>query len=238
MMSDAKIVTETDTTPAAKTKKRFKIRWILLALFAALVTWTLIDLYAPRSATMRSFDPDEVARLETAMWRSYYQKERVKLFNELSELLRTQYNLPLIRSNTVAFQASKAAFVFKDGHKREDYEKAMPNLINFYQEIRQVSDINFDVTRAARLELEWWIVHRERKKHAAGDLDKALAELPAELYQMPVEKMMEHARLRAEAMTIRDDRAEAGGVTEADWKKIDDLLHESWRALYKTVNSE
>jgi hypothetical protein len=86
------------------------------------------------------------------------------------------------------------------------------------------------------LELEWWIVHRERKKHAPGDLDKALAELPAELYQVPVEKMMEHARLRAEAMTIRDNHAEAGGVSEADWKKIEALLHESWRALYSTVN--
>jgi hypothetical protein len=237
-MSDAKIITGTETPSVAKTKKRLKIRWVLLAVVVALAIWTLIDLYAPRSAKMRRFDADEVARLETAMWRSYYQKERVKLFNELSELLRTQYNLPLIRSNAVAFQASKAAFVFKDGRKREDYEKALPNLVNFYQEIRKVSDINFDVNRAAQLELEWWIVHRERKNHATGDLDQALAELPAELYQVPVEKMMEHARLRAEAMTIRDDRAEAGGVSEEDWKKIDDLLHESWRTLYRTVNSE
>jgi hypothetical protein len=234
-MSEVKAA-EIDSTTAGKPKKRSKLKWILLAIVAAIAVWTLIDLYAPRTAKMRRFDPDEVARLETAMWRSYYQKERLKLFNEMTELLRTQYNLPLIRSNTVAYQASKAAFVFKDGHKREDYEKALPNLINFYREIRNVSDVNFDVNRAAQLELEWWIVHRERKKHAPGDLDKALAELPAELYQIPIEKMMEHARLRAEAMTIRDDRAEAGGVTEADWKKIEELLHQSWRDLFKAVN--
>ena len=37
---------------------------------------------------MREFDPDEVARLETAMWRSYYEKHRARLFNEMTELLR------------------------------------------------------------------------------------------------------------------------------------------------------
>jgi hypothetical protein len=64
-----------------------------------------------------------------------------------------------------------------------------------------------------------------------------LAELPAEIYQMPVEKMMEHARRRGEAMTIRDQKAEAGGVSEEDWKKIEELLRDSWQSLWKAVNS-
>jgi hypothetical protein len=100
-----------------------------------------------------------------------------------------------------------------------------------------LSDIAFDVERAARLEVEWWIVHRERKKHAPSALTRALADLPAELYQMPVERFMEHARLRAEAMTIRDDTAEAGGVSEEDWAKIGELLRASWRSLWDAVNS-
>jgi hypothetical protein len=233
-MSDVSVETEQDSTK--KIKKRSKGKWILLAILVAGIVWAAIDLYAPRTSKLKSFNPDEVARLETAMWRSYYQKQRLKLFTELTELLRSQYNLPLLRSNTVAYQASKAAFVFKEGRGRADYEKALPNLVNFYSEIHKVSDINFDVNRAAQLELEWWIVHRERKKHAAGDLDKALAVLPAEIYQMPVEEMMEHARFRAEAMTIRDNQAEAGGVSEEDWKKIEELLRASWSSLSKAVN--
>jgi hypothetical protein len=220
-----------------KAKKPSKLKWIFLAIVVVGIVYACLDLFAPRSSKMRNFDADEVARLETAMWRSYYQKERLKLYNQMTELLRTQYNLPLIRSNAVAYQATKAAFVFKDGHKREDYEKALPNLVKFYEAIHKVSDINFDVNRAAQLELEWWIVHRERKRHAAGDLDKALAELPAEVYQVPVEKMMQHARLRAEAMTIRDDKAEAGGVTEEDWKKIGELLRASWQSLSNEVKT-
>jgi hypothetical protein len=209
---------------------------VLSALVALVAAWVLYDLYAPRRTAVRSFDADAVARLETEMWRSYYARERVKLFRQLSELLRTQYNLPLWRSNSVAYQAAQAAFVFKDGRSRADYEKALPNLINFYKSIREVSDVEFDVERAARLELEWWIIHRERRRHAPGDLERALAELPAELYDVPAEKLSEHARLRAEAMKIRDERAEAGGVTAADWRRIDELLHASWRSLRAAVN--
>ena len=221
---------------------RFKSRKsrILLAIgivVAVVGAWVLYDLYSPRRTEMRRFDPDEVARLETAMWRSYYARERAALFRQLSELLRTQYRLPFWRSNAVAFRAARAAFVFKDGKGRADYERALPDLVRFYQSIRDVSDIEFDVERAARLELEWWIIHRERKSHAPEDLTRALAELAAELYRVPAEKLMEHAQLRAEAMKIRDDRAEQGGVTEEDWKKLDELLHRSGQSLHRAVNS-
>jgi len=185
---------------------------------------------------MRGFDPNEVARLETAMWRSYYDKQQLQLYNQMTELLRSQYNLPFIRSNTVAYQAARAAFVFKGGHNRQEYERALPYLVSFYASVRKVSDIPFDVDRAAHLELEWWIVHREREKHLSGDLADALAALSSELYQMPAERFTEHARLRAEAMTIRDTNADKGGVSEGDWARIDKLLHASWRSLFDVVN--
>jgi hypothetical protein len=231
---------ETVTTKEGTIKqkpKRVRKRWVALAIFVVIFAWVAYDLYGPRSTSMRSFDPDEVARLETAMWRSYYARERVKLFTELSELLRTQYKMPYVRSNAVAYSAAKAAFVFKDGRSRDDYEKALPDLRSFYAEIRRVSDISFDVDRASQLELEWWIIHRERKTRKPGELDRALADLPAELYGVPAERLMEHASLRAQAMTIRDDKAEAGGVTEEDWAKIDELLHASWQSLWRAVNS-
>lgn len=205
-------------------------------LVAAVVAYALVDLYGPRQTNIRQFDPDEVARLDTAMWRSYYGRERLRLFLELGEVLRSQYRLPFVRSNAVAVKAAKAAFVFKDGKSRADYEKALPDLSAFYREIRAVSTTPFDVERAASLELEWWIIHRERDRHDPNDLVVALAELAGEIYQQPAADFMEHARLRAEAMTIRDTKAAAGGVTEEDWARIDLLLHESWRSLHAVVN--
>jgi hypothetical protein len=223
------------TTPG-RTRKGRRFLFIIAALVVAVAAWVVYDLYAPRRTSLRDFDPDEVARLETDMWRSYYSRERVRLFTQMSELLRTQYRLPLWRSNAVAYRAAKAAFVFKDGRSRADYERALPDLFSYYKSIREVSDTDFDPERAARLELEWWIIHRERATHAPADLDRALASLASEIYRVPADKLMEHARLRAEAMTIRDSKAEHGGVTEEDWKHIDELLHDSWRSLHTAVN--
>lgn len=243
-MSSTKIRTPEQATNAATdatvrgkpARRRIKKRWVVSGILALVIVYALFDLYGPRTAKLRRFDPNEVARLETSMWKSYYNRERFKLYRELTELLRTQYNLPFIRSNAVAYQASQAAFAFKDGHNRAEYERALPYLVNFYTAIRKISDVEFEVDRAARLELEWWIIHRERDHHAPGDLDRALAALPAEIYHIPAERLMEHGRLRAEAMTIRDNKAASGGVTDADWAKIDQLLHAAWQSLYNAVN--
>jgi hypothetical protein len=219
-----------------KRLRKILIRIIALVL-ALLICGVLYDLYFPRTARMREFDPDEVARLETAMWRSYYEQERVQLFKQLAELLRTQYHIPLVRSNSTAYYAANAAFTFKQGKGRPDYEKALPDLVKFYGAIRKMSDIPFDVERVARLELEWWIIHRERARHPPGDLARALAELQAEIYRVPVDRLMDHGRLRAEAMTIRDTKADTGGVTEADWTQINELLQQSWRSLATAMKS-
>jgi hypothetical protein len=215
-------------------RRTLKIGAVILVLLGGAV---LYDLYFPRTTHLREFDADEVARLETAMWRSYYEKQRLRLFNQLSETLRTQYHMPLVRSNQVAYYAANAAFTFKQGRSRSDYEKALPDLVKFYGAIRKMSDIPFDVDRVSRCELEWWIIHRERGRHPPGDLPKALAELQAEIYQVPVDRLMEHGQLRAEAMTIRDTKAESGGVTEEDWAKINELLRQSWRSLEKAVKT-
>jgi hypothetical protein len=229
---------ETSSTEKAKPKmrRRKKILLVIVALLVLLLGWIGFDLFIPRKTKMREFDANEVARLETGMWRSYYDRKRLGLFLELGQALRTQYKMPFWKSNYAAFQAAKAAFVFKDGKARADYEKALPNLVKFYQSVRSMSDIDFDVESAARLELEWWIIHREREKQPAGSLERSLADLQSELYRVPPDALKEHAKYRAEAMKIRDTKAEAGGVTEEDWKKIDELLRLSWQSLHKAVN--
>src|ERR1700731_3391294 len=108
----------------------------LALILALIVCAVLYDLYYPRTTRMREFDPDEVARLETAMWRSYYEKQRLQLFNKLAELLRSQYGMSQLKSNQVAYYGANAAFVFKQGHQRVDYEKALPDFLKFYGAIR------------------------------------------------------------------------------------------------------
>jgi len=144
--------------------------------------------------------------------------------------------LPYLRSHLLAYDAAKAAFVFKRGHDRADYEKALPNLASYYAAIRKVSATPFDVAREAQLELEWWIVHRQRAQHQPGDLEQALAEAAAEFYQIPAQNLMEYGRLRTEAMNLRDTKAVSGGVSEEDWARIEELLRGSWQSLWQAVH--
>jgi hypothetical protein len=218
-------------------RRKSQVFIVIVLILGGTAAWAAVDLWGPRSTSLRQFDPDGVARLETEMWRSYYDKQRLRLFNELAVLLRHQYHMPLLRSYVGAFHAAKAAFIFKDGAKRTDYERALPDLVDYYSAIRRISDKPFDVRRTATLELEWWIVHRQRALHQTGDLDAALAELAAEIYRMPADHFREHAKYRAEAMILRDELADQTGMTEADWEKIHQLLVHSWRSLYRAVNT-
>ena len=219
--------------------KRLVIRFLAVVIVGAVLVsaWIAVDIYTPHKVNIRDFNADEVARLDTAMWRSYYSRQRLQLYRELTELLGKQYKLNFWRRQAMAFRAAKAAFVFKDGKNRADYEKALPDLEKFYADIREVSSTDFDADQAAKLELEWWIVHRDRKNYNPGDLSKALAETAAAVYNIAPERFKGHADLRAAAMEIRDTKAEQGGVTEEDWAHIDDLLHRSWRSLHAAVNT-
>jgi hypothetical protein len=210
-------------------------RWVLAGVVLAGAGWAAGRVArGPARVDIRAFDPDEVARLETAMWRSYYDRRRLPLFGQLVALLRGQFRLAPARSLALALLATRAAAVFQVGRDQADYQRALPDLERYYAAILAVSDTPFDAGRAARLELDWWIVHREVAEQARGpaELERALAGLAAELYQVPAERLGVHAERRAEAMTIRDRRAqEPGGVAEADWDRIQSLLRLAWRAL-------
>lgn len=219
------------TLPAQGRASRRAALW-MLALF---LVYASVDLFWPLQRNLRRFDPIEMGRLETAMWRSYYDRKPAKLFFELAEMLRAQYQFPWIRSYLGAFYAAKAAFVFKDGKQRGDYELALPTLESYFGAIRRTGNINFDVKQAAKLELEWWIVHRERDHYSKELLDRACAEAAAAVYQIPPDSTLEHGRLRADAMVIRDDQAAAGGVREQDWAQIDSLLQACYQSLRRAI---
>jgi hypothetical protein len=211
---------------------------VLAVVAAGGAGWAAAELARPRRTDIRVFDPDEVARLETAMWRSYYDRRRLPLFGQLVSLLQGQFHLQPLRAVAMAGLAARAAAVFQVGSSHDDYRRALPYLERYYAGIRTVSEVPFDPRRAAALELEWWIVHREVEDHPPGDLEHALAELAAELYQVPAERLWTHAARRAEAMTIRDrtSRREVG-VLDDDWDRIEAVLWVAWKALADEVRT-
>jgi hypothetical protein len=214
------------------------ISWgrVILVILAALVLYAGVDLFWPFHRDLRQFDPRVTAALETQMWRSYYDNESAQLFFEISQLLRTQFHFPFLRSYRTAYFAARAASIFKEGTNRRDYVKALPALNSFFGAIRGIGNISFNVQRVAKLELEWWIVHRERNDYPPGALQQACAEEAAALYRVSPDSTKEHGRLRAAAMIIRDARAASGEITDKDWMLIESLLEGSYESLQKVVS--
>ena len=209
------------------------VRRVLPGIFLLLIGWITVDLNLRPKHSLREFDPIEVARLDAEMWRSYYERKPLKLFSQLAQLMRSQYGAPFWQSWLLAGYAGRAAFVFKDGHSRTDYARALPHLRNFYTGINRLTDNGFDVEKVANMELEWWIIRREQGNYVSADWERILADEAAGFYHLPDQRFAAHARLRVRAMLLRDSLGHE--ITEHDWQRIQVLLEESWLSLYNNV---
>src|SRR5882724_8894262 len=120
-------------------------------------------LYAgwPRKPDLRAFDPAALARLETAMWRDYYDKNYPALFFHLYAVSRTQFDFAPLDSFRIALAAAEAARAFQPTRSREAANAALPALVTYYRLLAPAAPVAFDVQRAAGLELDWWQARRE-----------------------------------------------------------------------------
>jgi hypothetical protein len=117
--------------------KRGKILLIPGLAISLLALWIAVDLQRPTRRDLRVFHAPKVARLETEMWRSYYDHRRVDLFFQLADLMSQQYGMPFWRARLAAFYAAKAAVVFQRGKQRTDYLQALPDLERYYRLVAQ-----------------------------------------------------------------------------------------------------
>ncbi|QQN61329.1 hypothetical protein JIR23_16810 [Bradyrhizobium diazoefficiens] len=208
------------------------VRKIILGIAAAAA---LAAAYAviPRQADLRAFDPAEMARLETAMWRDYYDKRYAALFYHLYASTRTQFGSSPLRSLHIALSAAEAAKTFQPTRSRREADAARPALLAYHRDFAPAAPAGFDVEEAARLELDWWQARRE----AAGPQDYGLtiARLAALTYGGSADDpgIRQFGIARAEAMAFRDARGET--MTDADWTRIESRLAEAYRSLKASV---
>lgn len=228
-------------SPMIATRPNTRRKWLrpsglALIIAVALPAWIALDMVMPRRSDFRQFDPAATGRLDAEMWRSYYERKPAKLFWQLAHSLRVQFNAGFWQSFPIAYRAAKAAFTFKDGRTRDDYAKALPDLERYFASINGISLAPFDAKTAARDELEWWIIRREPKLHTTADWEKLIAAVAAEIYGVPAERLTDYARLRVEAMVLRDKQGES--ITEQDWSNITSLLERSWSELAGAVRPQ
>jgi hypothetical protein len=211
-------------------------RTVILTL--ALVPALILGAYAswPRQADLRRFEPAEIARLETAMWRDYYEKRYGALFYHLYALSRTQFGFAPLDSFRIAREAARAAKAFQPTRSREAANAALPPLVAYYRLLASAAPGGFDAEEAARLELDWWQARRE----AAGPAQYGLtvARVAAITYGKRVDdpSLVMSGIGRAEAMAWRDARGQ--GMTDPDWLEIECRLRRAYRSLKAAVAAD
>ena len=182
----------------------------------------------PRTAHLRDFDSGEMGRLETTMWRDYYEHRYLALFGSLYQVNRDQYGFSPWDSVRVGFYAARAAKVFQPTSSRAQAQAALPMLEDYYGLIQRRSREPFNVSKAAQMELDWWQLRRENA--TAAGYGEVIAHVAEEVYGASNANIGEGALVRAEMMHYRDERSD-GRMQAEDWEHIRENLVRAYALL-------
>ena len=161
----------------------------------------------------RWFDPQRAGQLECAMWVAYYRREWLAFLRSAVLVIRHVFGLPwpsAIRGSWFVLRATQLWAPQPDN----DPVAARLAMERFYRLLKQHSHEPFDPAEAARLEVEWWHVHREHQHNNHHSDERALADALAALYAYAFGVPRTAARLAAEqralAMRYSDQWVRAG----------------------------
>ena len=169
----------------------------------------------PSPSRLRSFDPVRVADLEFRAWVGYYRRDWPGVLRASIGLVRTGFGMDWVRTLHGAWLVLRANQLWAPADN--DPDGARRCMRRFYGLLRISYGEPRDVAEAARLEVDWWRVHRERQHAArapptaipgtgrsADELVDALVRLYTFLYGEPEAAVRPAAVYRTEAMDLSD----------------------------------
>jgi hypothetical protein len=125
------------------------------------------------------FDPDEVARIEVAAWRAYYDRDFRRGLLLMLQLMHRQLRLGPLDTVLAALHAVRAQKAFAP-HRNDPYA-ALRYLTRFYALAPRREGV--DPAKLARAELDYWIAHRRlANEDDKTGLTDALARLHSLLF--------------------------------------------------------
>ena len=162
---------------------------------------------APMPNAMRSFDPRRVGCLECETWVTYYRREWWKFLRAAVTVTRHAFALSwpaTLRGAWLVLRANQLWAPYPDN----DPDGARRCMRAFYALVARRHGERFDVAEAARLEVEWWRIHRylqrEEPDGNENELVDALAALYAHVYRVAPADVRLAAQERALAMRHSD----------------------------------
>lgn len=178
-----------------------------------------------------TFDPDHVAKLETEMWRSYYDRQWLRVLYLTERTSAEEFHIPVPLSLQAAYYATRAAVAFKP--IENDLPATLGALTGYYRLVRRFSGLRFDPATVAGIELRYWIVHRDlsgAKDHTA--LIDVLADLHAATFAIARDRALESGEWRARAaITVDGITGRRSDDVARDWRILEDQLRRCYRSL-------
>lgn len=189
----------------------------------------------PGRPPLTAFDPATVGRLEQRAWAAYYYRDWPTLFDLMLRMTRSAFGLSLPQAMYASYLNTRAQIAWAQQGNRDGLAEAY--MRRFYAYVREPVGGRYDVDRAAKLEVEWWAVHRNRDQYPdRSALAAALAATYAEVYQSTPERMLTAADARAEAMDLSDQWNREGKQPDSPLlDRIAERLVASYQALSEAV---
>jgi hypothetical protein len=165
----------------------------------------------------RSFDAVALGNRETDAWAAYYRHEWRTFLVAAVGMVGVGFGMGPARTLAGAWHVLRANQLWAP-IPDNDPVGARTSMTRFYSLVARDLGSGIDPVRAARLEVEWWRIHREHQYDPAvpGDLlVQALVDLYSYVYAAPPDSMRAAAVNRVEAMDL-SDRWVANGCDLAD----------------------
>ena len=185
---------------------------------------------------IRNFNPFKIAHYEKENYVAYYQKDWLKLLRVSVGLVKESFGLSWLQAAYGAYLVARAEIAFAP-FPRNDVPRAEAYMTRFYQFIKNVHREDFDVRRAAQLEVNWWSVHRKLFGNSQNqELVDALTGLYAEAYGLNPTKVQAAARQRAQGMLVSDLWVNAGKPADsALLAREEETLLQSYASLKEAI---
>lgn len=189
-----------------------------------------------KSSPLARFDPIRLAHYETVNWVAYYQKRWGTLVRASVGMVREAFSLSLPQAVYAAYLVAKAeiaAAPFPDN----DVPTAEAYMRRFYQYIKNVHKLDYDVEDAARREVKWWVVHRALfDKEDKRELAEALYDLNR-LYGADEQGARAAAEHRTQAMVYSDDWIKQGKLSDSPLIRMEqEELEKCYTILKRAIN--
>jgi hypothetical protein len=153
---------------------------------------------------MQKFDPQKIARYETENYVAYYQRDWLKLLRVSIGLVKETFSLNWWQAAYGAYLVARAEIAFAP-YPKNDVPRVEDFMRRFYAFIRRVHHEEFDDAQAARLEVNWWSVHRRLFGNPQNqELVDALTDIYALAYGVDRTRVRTAAFHRAQGMLYSD----------------------------------